>query len=412
MIQKFQAWFRRQVLSAMPGPDDDFWYGPVTGGTIPGLPKVNYLTAISCVGVNACIRVLADTIATLPCQVFRRLDNGKEIAYDHPLYSILHGAVSEEMTSVEWLCQVAEDLLTAGNHVSRVITDSKQFVRELRPLPHWEVQIKRDKQTGVRYFEYRPEGKAIPEILFDDDVLYIPGPWMKEGKSQSPIDLVAEAIGLTMSAQEYGARFFGQGAAPRLFASTPNVLAEPAREKLHNYINSKVGGLRNAHKVPVFDNGFELKALATNHRDLQFLELRRFQLEEIARIYRVPLHLIQDLERATFSNIEHQDIGFAKHSVRPWLVRLESRLNRTLFGPREGQRYFCEFNMDALLRGDAKSRSEFYSAGVQNAWLTPNEVRGLENFNPMEGGDKLYIQGATVPLDMAGQQQTQAVKNA
>lgn len=390
-----------------PAPDDDFWYSPVSGkGKIPGLPAVNYLTAISCVAVNACTRRIADTVASLPIHVYERLeDGGKRLAPDHPNYSLLHGSTSEEMTAVEWKTQMMEDLLIPGNHVSRVMLGGKQTVREIIPLDPSEVEIKRNRETGIRYFEYTPEGRTTPEILLDDEVLFIPGPWMKGGKARSPIDLVAESIGLTMSSQEYGARFFAQGASPRMFGTTPSALNEKAREQLHEYINKKIGGLKNAHKVPAFDNGFELKSIQVNHRDLQFLELRRFQLEEVARIYNVPLHMIQNLERATFSNIEHQDIEFAKHTIRPWLTRLEARINRTLFGPREGQRYFAEFNMDALFRGDAKSRAEFYASMIQNACMTPNEVRAKENMNPMEGGDKLLIQGATIPLEMAGKPQ-------
>lgn len=378
----------------------------------PGLPRVSQATSPTCVGVYTCVRVISDTVSTLPLQVFQRVPGGKELAPEHPNYSILHGSTSEEMTSVEWLCSVMEDILTAGFHLSRVILRSKDFVREIVPLDTSEIQIKRDKTTGIRFFEWRPEGQSQPVVLFDDDVLFIPGPWITKGKPVSPIDLVAEAVALAMSAQQYGARFFGQGASPRIYGSIPHALNPKVKDELHEYINSKLGGLRNAHKIAVMDNGFELKTIPVNHRDLQFIELRKFQLEEICRIYRVPLHLAGSLDRATFSNIEHQDIEFAKHCIRPWLVRLEARINRTLFGPIEGRTFFAEFNMDALFRGDAKSRAEFYASGIQNGYLMPNEVRAKENLNPAAGGDQLFIQGATVPIDQAGQTQNSGVSNA
>lgn len=345
--------------------------------------------------------------------MYRRTDNGKELATDHPNYRILHDAVSREMTTVEWLCTVMEDILRFGFHVSRVMLRSEDFVSELLPVPAREIQIKRDKHTGVRYFEWRPEGATVPVILLDSDVLYIPGPWIDGDKPRSPIDICSEAVALSMSAQQYAAKFFAQGASPRIYGSIPHVLDAKAQERLHEYINNKIGGLKNAHKVPVFDNSFELKSIPVNHRDIQFLELRKFQLEEICRIYRVPLHWAGSLDRATFSNIEHQDIEGAKHCIRPWCVRLEKRINQALFGPKESKTYFAEFNMDALFRGDAKSRAEFYASAVQNGYMTPNEVRAKENMNPMEGGDKLLIQGATIPLEDAGkQQQQQGVSNA
>lgn len=403
MIQKLTNWWKSVRFSA--SPDDDFWYSPVMRASVAGLPTVSPAAAASCIPVNVCVRAIADTVATLPLHVYRRTEGGKELATNHPNYTLLHNAVSDELTSVEWLTTVMEDVLTYGFHLSRVMLRSKEYVREIIPIPPSEIKINRDKNTGIRFFEWRPAGQAQPIILFDSDVLYVPGPWTKNGQPQSPLVLCEEAISLTMAAQQYASRFFAQGAGLRMYGSMPNVLGEKNRENLHEYINKKVGGLRNAHKVPVFDSGLELKSIPVNHRDIQFLELRKFQLEEVCRVYRVPLHLAGSLDRATFSNIEHQDIEFAKHCIRPWLVRLERRINQTLFGPQEGRTYFAEFSMDALYRGDAKSRAEFYASGVQNAWITPNEVRAKENLNPMEGGDRLLVQGATVPLEQAGMQQ-------
>jgi HK97 family phage portal protein len=183
-------------------------------------------------------------------------------------------------------------------------------------------------------------------------------------------------------------------------------LSDKAQANLLKSWNELHKGLRGSHTMGVLEEGMEIATIPVNHRDLQFLELRKFQLEEIARIYRVPLHLIQSLDRATNNNIEHQAIDFVMHTIRPWCVRIERRLNKCLFGPREGQRYFAEFNLDSLLRGDAASRAAFYS-GLRNIGaITANEIRAKENMNPHPNpaADELYVQGAMVPLGTTPQE--------
>jgi HK97 family phage portal protein len=390
-------------------PTDDFWYNDAGASITDTGIYVAPASSLQAVGVYACVNVLAQTVASLPLNVLRRDGDSTQVDQTHELYDVLHNSPNEELTSFEfWEMEMAK-LCTWGNSYSRLeMVGPKKIVEALHPLRPDYVQVKRDAETRVRYYEYREPGFGAPEILMDDQVLHIPGLGYDGLKGYSPIELMRRPIEMAIAAETYGARFFKNNAVPPAYISFPAGVGQKALEDWAEWFKRKFGGVRNAHKLGVIDSGGEIKTVPINHRDIQFLELRKFQLEEIARIYRVPLHLIQSLERSTNNNIEHQGIDFAMHTIRPWLVRIEKRLNKALFGPRERQIYFAEFNMDALLRGDAASRAEYYSKMIGSAAMKPNEARRKENLPPVEGGDRLYIQGAMIPVEMAGQHLQQA----
>ena len=225
----------------------------------------------------------------------------------------------------------------------------------------------------------------------------------------SPIALEKSAIGLGIAAEEYGSKFFSNGARPSGILVHPNTVKDPSA--LRASWNAAFTGSANAGKVAVLEENMHFEPLTMPNNEAQFLETRKFQVNEICRIFRVPPHMIGDLDRATFSNIEHQSISFAVHTIRPWLVRIEQAMNRALFADSEKGRFYVQFNLDGLMRGDYKSRMEGYAIARQNGWMSANDIRELENLNPLsdeDGGNVYLVNGNMIPVNVCGL--TQVVK--
>ena len=381
---------------AAPGPLDDFWYSDQVLG-------VSGKSSLQSTAVYSCIRVIAETIATLPCKIYERAGDGKRVAREHPLYSVLHDQANEYQTANEFWETVATHVMGTGNSFSRVRYDARFNASALYPIePHY-VNVLTDDRTGLKAFRVSEPGKQT-ETLLDGEILHIPGLSYDGKVGYSPLAVARRAVEMGMNAEAYADRVFKNGAIPPVYVSMTGAMDPAAMEAFAKSWQRKYGGA-NQGKIGFLQNG-ELKTVNVNHRDLQFLELRKFQLEEIARIYRVPLHLVQSLDRSTNNNIEHQSLDFVTHTIRPWAVRLENRINMILLGPQERKRYFAEFALDGLMRGDAASRAAFYQSGINTGWLKPDEIRAKENLNPVGGAaDRLYIQGATVRLEDAGKAQ-------
>jgi HK97 family phage portal protein len=388
-------WFGLSDERPAPGPLDDYWYSDATFG-------VSGQSTWQSTAVYSCIRVISETIGSLPCMMFEKTPAGKVLAKDHPLYSVIHDQANATQTANEYWETVASHVMATGNSYSRVLYDSRNNASELIPIEPQYVRVMRDEQTGVKAYEVIENTQR--RIYFDGQILHIPGLSYDGLIGYNPIEAARKAIEMQLGAERYAERVFRNHAIPPAYVSIPGNADPSAIKSMGAWWQQTYGG-QNQGKIGILSGGGEIKTVSVNHRDLQFLELRKFQLEEIARIYRVPLHLIQSLDRSTNNNIEHQSLDFVTHTIRPWAVRLEKRINMILLGPQERQRYFAEFNLDALMRGDAASRSAYYASGIQNGWLKPDEARQKENLNPQGGAaDRLYIQGATVPLDSSGEQ--------
>ncbi len=255
------------------------------------------------------------------------------------------------------------------------------------------------------------EGNAVK--LKPSDVLHIPGLGFDGIMGYSPIALEKNAIGLGIAAEEYGSTFFKNGARPSGVLTHPNTVKDPKR--LRENWNATYGGSSNGGKVAILEENMSFTPISLPNNEAQFLETRRFQVEEICRIYRVPPHLVGNLDRATFSNIENQSIDFAVHTIRPWLVRIEQAMNRALFADSEKGRFYVQFNLDGLMRGDYKSRMEGYAIARQNGWMSANDIRALENLNPIpdeEGGSTYLVNGNMVPINLCGISQVVAAATA
>jgi len=251
---------------------------------------------------------------------------------------------------------------------------------------------------GHLYYEYRKDTGYV--ILRPEDILHIPGLGFDGLVGYSPIAMAKNAVGMAIATEEYGARFFANGANPGGVLEHPGVVKDPAR--IRESWNAVYQGSSNAHRVAVLEEGMKFQPIGIPPEQAQFLETRKFQTEEICRIFRVPPHLVANLDKATFSNIEHQSISFVVHTIRPWLVRLEQSINKALLNKTEKGQYFVGFVVDGLLRGDYSSRMQGYAVGIQNGFLSPNDVRALENMNAIEHGDIYAMNGNMLKLEDVG----------
>lgn len=376
-------------------PEVERWLG-ASIGTAAGA-DVTPDAAWQCTAILRCIMVLAGTAAQLPLKVYRRVDGGKEPAPEHPVAKVLRRP-NPEWTSYELRERMMVDALLWGSPYCELVLNGKGEVVEIWPLDASKVTVERKSRRAPREYVYRDgvEESRIPEELM------LIAPLLSNGlKGRSLVDLARESIGLTLTTQEFAARFFGNDATPRLIVKT-NAGAEQKKAMAEAW-NSRHRGASRAHGVGFLGLQDDIKTIETDLTKLQMIEARREQVVECCRIFGVPPHLAFALDRATNNNIEHQGIDYVTHSANPWLKRFEERLNMSLFGTRERDRFFCEFDVNGLMRGDYQSRTEGYARGIASAWLTPNEARAAENLNPVEGGEKLYIQGAMVPVEMAGE---------
>lgn len=373
-----------------------FYFGSSGSGK-----SVTAQSAVQLTTVYACVRVIAETIASLPFSVYEQTEGGSVKAKDHPLQRLLHDEPNPEMTSFVWRETMLTHLLLWGNSYSQIIRTGRNGIVGLYPLLPDHMTVDRNSKGVLTYTYVTSDGKTV--LLDPDDVLHIPGLGFDGVVGYSPIALEKNAVGLGIAAEEYGSKFFQNGARPSGVLTHPNTVKDPKR--LRESWNAAYGGSGNSGKVAVLEEAMTFTPISLPNNEAQFLETRKFQVEEICRIFRVPPHLVGDLEHATFSNIEHQGISFAVHTIRPWLVRIEQSINRALFSDTEKGRFFVQFNIDGLMRGDYKSRMEGYAIARQNGWMSANDIRELENLNPLpeeEGGNAYLINGNMIPITLAG----------
>ena len=387
----------------------DAGYSFFFGRTTSGKP-VNETTAMQTTAVYACVRILSEAIASLPVHVYQyREGGGKEKVTDHSLYQLLHNEPNTEMTSFVFRETLMSHLLIWGNAYAQIIRDGAGRVLALYPLLPNKVDVQRDEK-GEMYYVYNRSSEENPNfkeygsiILKKDDLLHIPGLGFDGLIGYSPIAIAKNAIGMTLACEEYGASFFANGANPGGVLEHPGVLKDPG--KIRESWNAVYRGTNNAHKIAVLEEGMKYQQIGIPPEEAQFLETRKFQINEIARLYRIPPHMIGDLEKSSFSNIEQQSLEFVKYTLDPWVIRWEQSLQKALLLPGEKGKYFIKLNVDGLLRGDYASRMQGYSIGRQNGWYSTNDIREMEDLNPLsdeEGGNLYLINGNMCKLADAG----------
>ena len=395
---------KTRVSDSLNGSSYRFYMGNSTSNKVVTERSAMQMTAVYC-----CVRILSEAIASLPLHTYRYASNGSKVkATDHPLYFLLHDEPNPEMTSFMLRETMMTHLLLWGNAYAQVIRNMRGEVIALYPLMPNRMIVDRD-EDGHLYYEYQrstsdaPTDKQSIVRLHPSEVLHIPGLGFDGLVGYSPIAMAKNAIGMSMACEEYGASFFANGSSPGAILEHPGVMKDP--EKVRNAWNEAFRGPGNANKVAVLEEGMKYTPISINPQEAQFLETRKFQVNEIARIFRIPPHMIGDLEKSSFSNIEQQSLEFVTYTLDPWVIRWEQALHRVLFSPAEKKDYFVKFNVDGLLRGDYQSRMTGYATARQNGWMSTNDIRELEGMDLLseeEGGNLYLINGNMTKLEDAG----------
>ncbi len=400
----FSSIFKGKVTDRTAGSGYRFPFGQSIAGK-----TVNERSAMQISAVNAAVRILAESIASLPLYVYEKGKDGNRVkAEDLELFYLLHDKPNPEMTSFIFRETLMTHILLWGNGFAQILRNGRGGVIGLYPLLPNKMSVERDEkgQLFYRYLRYENEPPAMDGntvILMPEDVLHIPGLGFDGLVGYSPISMTKNAIGLALAAEEYGSKFFANGAAPAGVLEHPGVIKDVS--KLRESWNNTFGGSGNAGKVAILEEGLHFNPIAMSPQDSQLLETRQYQLNEIARIFRIPPHMLGDLSKATFSNIEEQSLEYVKYTLTPWICRREASLTDALLTREEQRKYAIRFNVDGLLRGDYKSRMEGYAVGINNVFMCPNDVRRLEGFDLIpdeKGGNNFLIQGAMVKLEDAG----------
>lgn len=378
---------------------NDIWNRFMFGYSDSGEP-ITPETAMQIGTVNSCVRLIAETIATLPFNVYEYCDLGKKKIYND-LYRMLHDAPNDEMTAVVFWEYMVASLLLRGNAYAQVIRNGAGQAVALYPLKTDCMEKRRDSDFGIVY-EY--ESDEYGHItFFPHEILHICGLSSDGLVGESVIAQARNTIGLARSAETYGSTFFKNGGNLSGVLEFPGKLKNP--DKVREAWNKAYSGAGNANKTAILEEGMKYTRIGIAPNDAQFLDTRRFQKEEICGLFRVPPHKIGDLSRATFSNIEHQSIQFVTDTIRPWLVRIEQAVTMQVLTPMQKEKYLLKFNVDAILRGDMRSRFAAYSTAIQNGIYSVNDVLEIEDMNLIsdeEGGNTHFANGNFTRLADAG----------
>lgn len=346
--------------------------------------RVSPQLAMQLTAVFSCVRVLAESVGMLPCSLYEQLETGNRRAVRERLNRLLSVNPNNYMTPQEFWELLIACLCLRGNFYAYKVKALGEVV-ELLPLEPSSVTPKLNNKWEPEYQVTFPDGRH--DTLTQDDIWHVRIFTLDGLTGLSPIAYAKQAVGLGLATEEHGSRLFGNGAVTSGVLQTDQYLKDDAWERLRTDFENRHQGLVNAHKPMILEMGLKWQQISMTSEDAQFLETRKFQLEEICRIFRVPLHMIQNTDRATFNNIENLGIGFINYSLVPYLTRIEQRINAGLVKPSKQGVFYAKFNAGALLRGDMKSRFDAYATGINWGIYSPNECRELEELNPREGGD-------------------------
>ena len=358
--------------------------------------SVGEQTAMKVSAVYACVTLIAKTIASLPLKVYRRKSNGDAVEVpDTVPYYLLHDEPNPAMTSCVWREFLTANVLLGGNAYAAIGRDQANRVVDLFPIP--SRTVKPERVNGRNRYTV-DLGDGTFEVFDQADMLHIPGLGFDGVRGQSVITWASrQAVGLALATEQHGSRLFSNGARLGVVLKHPKSLSRDAQVRLKQQFDQQQGGLSNAFKTMVLEEGLDVTNITMTSEDAQFLDTRRFQVEDIARFFGVPPHMIGHTEKTSSwgTGVEQQTLGFLIFTIIPWLTRFEQEFNRKLF-PRSP--FYAQFKHQGLMRGDSKARSEYYASGHQNAWLTTNEIRKMEDLPPVPGGDTLFVQTNLAPL--------------
>ncbi|MGP7732941.1 phage portal protein [Oceanimonas smirnovii] len=383
------------------------WISSMSGRTTAAGIHVTPESALASSAVRACVTLLAESVAQLPCELYERSDQGeRKRATDHPLYDVVHNLPNRKDTAFEYYEQTQGCLGIRGNHYSLIERDGAGYVTELIPINPDKVTVLKGPDA-LPYYHLTDANEILPARL----VHHVRGFSLDGYVGLSPIQTNADVIGLSQATEGHAAQVFANGTTMSGVIERPKesgaINSQAAVDALLSKWQERHSGMRNAFSVALLQEGMTYKQLAMDNEKAQLLQSRNFSITEICRLYKVPPHMIQQLDKASFNNIEHQGLQFVIYTLLPWLKRIEAAMMRDLLLRSERSRFYIEFNVSGLLRGDQKSRYEAYALGRQWGWLSVNDIRRLENLPPIAGGDK-YL----TPLNMVDSKQIQQSMNA
>ena len=390
-----------ESLTGAPPPTSDYWYGPKGGPTAAGV-RVDEQSALTYSAVWCATRILSEGVAGLPALLYKRLPGGgKERAVDELLYGILHDEPNDETDSFQFFDQMTGWLVNWGNARAEIQRNGSGLAVALWPIHPTRVRVKPRK--GGEPIVYLVKNDDHTETPIDAaDMLDVCGPLSDDGiTGKGVIRQAREAIGMGMATEKYGGSFFGNGAMPGGVLTHPGRLKDEARKNMRRSWNEMYSGPANANKIAILEEGVKYDKISVPPEEAQFLQTRQFNVTEIARWYRIPPHMLADLSRATFSNIEEQGIDFVVHSLRPWLIRWEKAITRKLIPAEQKRTYFVEFLVDALTRGDIAKRTAALQIQFMNGAINQDEWREIENRNPLPDnlGQQFYRPQNLAPVD-------------
>ena len=348
--------------------------------------NVSEKTSVALTAVWSCVRLLSESIASLPINVYKTDKNGsKFIDKNNPLNKLISIAPSKLYTRYNFVTTIMTHLLLYGNAYAKIIRNGGARPIELKICDPETIEPFISEEDGLVYY------KSDKGLYSDNEILHLVGFSFDGIKGLSPIQACQQALGIGLASQQFGANFFGRGANLAGVLEHPARLSDDAANRLRESFNNRFAGINNSHQTAVLEEGVKFKPIGLPLADAQFIENRRFGVEEVARIFRCPNHLINDLSKSSFNNIEQQSLEFVKYSLNPYMVSLESEFNKKLLSEREKNTHFFKFQTNELLRGDANSRAEYFKKLFEVGAISPNEIRTLEDLNKIDNGDKHYV---------------------
>ena len=374
---------------------NDFLKGVTNVGTTSSGVSITTENSMTIAGVYAAVRVITDAISQLPTHVVREVGNNIERDKKHPVFPLVSRQPNDLMTNFVFWQIMFPNVLLWGNAYA-IIDFDPRTQRPISLLPVHPSMVTVSMRNGILMYTFRLEGGT--EFTHDQsNVLHYRG-LGDQLMGKSVIDLAKENLGLGKAAERFGSTFFGNGTNMNGVLTTDSSLSDKARTNISASISSSNGGLSNSNKLLLLEEGLKFQTTSIPPDSAQFLETRKFSIPDISRWFKVAPHKIADLERATFSNIEEQDLNFVKETILPWVIMIEQEDNRKLLREDEKNTLSIKKNLDGLLRGDIKTRYEAHKVGIQNGFMTPNEARKKENMNPIDGLDTTWMQLNTAPV--------------
>ncbi|MEB4781417.1 phage portal protein [Paenibacillus jamilae] len=372
------------------------------GGQYAGV-EVSEGAALGLITVYSCVRVLAETIGTLPMDVYRKRNGGgKDEARDHPVHALLHDTPNEEMVSSTWRETTVSEQALAGNSYSIITHNQRGYPIELYPIPWYMVNPQRNPETKKIEYAINDRGKA--EIYPAEMIFHTRGFGSNGLVGYSPIRMAASTVGVGLATQQFTERFYTQGMNVGGLLEHPNSLSDEAYKRLTAWLDEKGSGIANSWKPLILEEGMKYSRIPIPLADAQFIETKKFNRDELCGLFRVPPHMIANLEKSSFNNIEQMSTEFVMYSLMPYITRLEQTANWRLFTPTErAQGYYVRCNVKGLLRGDYISRQQGLQIQRQNGVINADTWRELEDMNPTgeESGKKYLVNGNMIPADLA-----------